>query len=78
MLRLEEVTPPANTPLATIDCLFEDSRGFLWIGAYSGLYRYDGYEIVHYQHDPADSNSIGDNKTTCMLESNTPSMQIPV
>lgn len=67
-LRLEEVILPANTPLATIDCLFEDSRGFLWIGAYSGLYRFDGYEIVHYQHDPADTNSIGDNKITCMLE----------
>jgi ligand-binding sensor domain-containing protein len=68
VLRLEEVTLPAKTPLATIDCLFEDSRGFLWIGAYSGLYRFDGYEIVHYQHDPADTNSIGDNKITCMLE----------
>lgn len=67
-LRLEEVSLPASPIVATIDCLFEDSQGFLWIGAYSGLFRYDGYALKAYQYDPKDSLSISDNKVTCMAE----------
>lgn len=47
---------------------FQDSRGFIWVGAYSGLYRYDGYETVHYFHDPSDPYSIGDSKVECIIE----------
>lgn len=67
-LNLQEVKLPMVTPLPTIDCLFEDSKGFIWIGTYGGLFRYDGYELLHYQRDPADPHSIGDNKITRMLE----------
>lgn len=67
-LRLEEVNLPTNSPVATIDCLFEDSRGFLWIGAYTGLYRYDGYELQHFRHDPNHPFSISDNKIKKIVE----------
>lgn len=66
--RLEEVNLPTNSPVATIDCLFEDSRGFLWIGAYTGLYRYDGYELQHFRHDPNNPFSISDNKIKAIAE----------
>ncbi len=66
--RLEEVSLPASSPVATIDCLFEDSRGFLWIGAYTGLYRYDGYELRHFRHDPNNPYSISDNKIKKIAE----------
>lgn len=66
--RLEEVNLPTNSPVATIDCLFEDSRGFLWIGAYSGLYRYDGYDMLHFRHDPNNPFSISDNKIKTIAE----------
>lgn len=66
--RLEEVTLPTNSPVATIDCLFEDSGGFLWIGAYTGLYRYDGYELLHFRHDPNNPFSISDNKIKKIAE----------
>jgi len=32
----------------TINCLFADSRGYLWIGTESGLNRYDGYGMLAY------------------------------
>lgn len=66
--RLEEVKLPVSSPVATVDCLFEDSRGFLWIGAYTGLYRYNGYELLHFRHDPNNPYSIGDNKIKRMVE----------
>ena len=30
------------------NCVCEDSDGFLWFGAYTGLYRYDGNEFKKY------------------------------
>lgn len=35
-------------------CIFKDSRGFLWIGTETGLYRFDGSNVDLLQHD-ADS-----------------------
>jgi ligand-binding sensor domain-containing protein len=66
--RLEELNISTAATLATVDCLFEDSRGFLWIGTYSGLYRYDGYSLLHFKNDPTDSLSISDNKIKKIVE----------
>ena len=38
--------------------VFKDSRGFMWFGTQSGLYRYDGYEFKHYQYVPGDTTSL--------------------
>lgn len=54
---------------SVITTFFQDSRGFLWIGGYAGLHRYDGYELTPYYFDPGDSLTIGDNKVTGILES---------
>jgi len=49
-------------PMGLSEVIYQDSYGFLWIGTTDGLVRYDGYETVHYNHDPLDSFSIsGDN-----------------
>ncbi|MCU0369931.1 MAG: histidine kinase [Bacteroidales bacterium] len=32
----------------SIYCLIQDSRGFIWIGTWDGLNRYDGYEFLIY------------------------------
>jgi len=33
------------------DCIYQDSRGFMWIGTLDGLYRYDGYSYKTYRID---------------------------
>jgi signal transduction histidine kinase/ligand-binding sensor domain-containing protein len=33
---------------SSISAIFQDHKGFIWIGSYSGLQRYDGYEMVDY------------------------------
>ena len=43
---------------STINCLFQDSRGFLWIGTADGLDKYDGYTFRHYRHVPHDITSL--------------------
>ena len=32
--------------------LAQDNYGFLWLGTDDGLYRYDGYSLRQYSHDP--------------------------
>src|SRR5215510_4527486 len=31
-----------------VRCTFQDSKGFIWIGTYEGLSRYDGYKFRNY------------------------------
>jgi ligand-binding sensor domain-containing protein/signal transduction histidine kinase/DNA-binding response OmpR family regulator len=45
---------------STIEAIFQDSRGFIWIGTRDGLNRYDGHEMLVYRYDPSDSNSLSD------------------
>src|ERR1700748_545654 len=45
---------------STIEAIFQDSRGFIWIGTRDALNRYDGHEMIVYRYDPLDSNSLSD------------------
>ncbi len=38
--------------------LMQDSRGFIWSGAFAGLVRYDGFDVKVYDNDPDDPTSI--------------------
>jgi ligand-binding sensor domain-containing protein len=53
---------------SNVNCIFQDSKGFLWLGTKDGLNRYDGYSFRIYQNTPADSNSISDNYITALAE----------
>lgn len=54
----ERFPPEQQQMTGTIHSMIQDRRGFLWLGATNGLFRYDGYEFRAFRHDPADSNSI--------------------
>ncbi|MEJ2750388.1 MAG: two-component regulator propeller domain-containing protein, partial [Anaerolineae bacterium] len=53
---------------AHVEVIFQDSRGFMWIGTRDGLNRYDGYHFTTYRDDPADPNSISDNTILDIIE----------
>lgn len=44
-----------------VNCILQDSRGFMWIGTRDGLNRYDGYNFRVYRHDPDNENSVSNN-----------------
>jgi ligand-binding sensor domain-containing protein len=48
--------------------IYQDKKGFIWIGTKDGLNRYDGYEFVCYRHNPADSTSLSENNVSIIFE----------
>ena len=48
--------------------ILQDNRGFMWFGTQDGLNRYDGYNFVVYRNDPANLNSLSDNKVLALIE----------
>ncbi|MGB8951164.1 MAG: two-component regulator propeller domain-containing protein [Candidatus Aminicenantales bacterium] len=43
---------------ASIHCLMQDSRGFMWIGTEAGLYKYDGYRLTTYRPEANNPKSL--------------------
>jgi len=41
-----------------VKTIAQDQNGFIWIGTWDGLSRYDGHEFRNYYHKPDDSTSI--------------------
>ena len=46
---------------STIKDIYQDSKGYIWIGTEDGLNRYNGYEFKQYKYDEYDKNSIVNN-----------------
>ena len=50
-----------------INCIYKDSRGFMWIGTGSGLNRYDGYTFKVYKRSD-DTTALSDDDITAIFE----------
>ncbi|MCX7985450.1 MAG: ATP-binding protein [Bacteroidales bacterium] len=48
--------------------IFQDSRGFLWVGSWGGLFRYDGYKFKHYPSISYDSSTISGQGVLAIVE----------
>lgn len=53
---------------ASVNCILQDSKGFMWFGTQDGLNKFNGYEMMVYKHDPSDSNSLSNNYIDCLFE----------
>ena len=67
-LRFEKLEMNDAPSIVSVDYIFEDSRGFMWFGTYSGLIMYDGYKATKFEHNPNDPLSISDNKIRKIYE----------
>lgn len=52
---------------STIECIFQDHRGFIWFGTRDGLNKYDGNQITVFKHDQT-ANSLSDDFIRCIFE----------
>lgn len=60
-LRFTRLTSEDGLSTERIMAVVQDQQGFIWLGTWNGLYRYDGHALKLYEHDPADLNSLGEN-----------------
>ena len=56
---IEHFTLNDGLPDNRVSEILEDDQGFLWVGTYQGLARFDGYDFEIYRPSAADSQSIG-------------------
>ncbi len=53
---------------SNVYCILQDNHGFLWFGTRDGLNKYDGYSFTVYKNNPADKNSLSNNRINGMVE----------
>jgi ligand-binding sensor domain-containing protein/signal transduction histidine kinase len=66
-LQFKHLTTDNGLSSSVITSIFQDHKGFIWIGTYDGLNRYDGINFVVYKNSLTDSSSISDDVRT-MIE----------
>ncbi len=54
---------------STVEVIFQDSKGYIWLGTNDGLNRYNGYEYKIYNYEE-EKNSISHNGITDITEDN--------
>ena len=52
----------------TIQSIFQDSKGFIWIGTNDGLNRFDTYKFKIYRQITGDTTSLGNNSIQAIYE----------
>ena len=57
-VRFEHLTVQDGLSQNAALAIFQDSRGFLWIGTQDGLNRYDGYSFTIFKQDAENPASI--------------------
>jgi len=55
---------------STVQSIFEDSFGFIWLGTHHGVQRYDGKVYRNYEHTEYDSTSLSQNYVNAFCEDN--------
>jgi ligand-binding sensor domain-containing protein/class 3 adenylate cyclase/HD superfamily phosphodiesterase len=43
---------------SSINCIFQDEKGFMWLGTQDGLNKYDGYDFTVFKNVPEDTASL--------------------
>lgn len=59
-LKFKHIGIDAGLSNSTIECIFQDHRGFIWFGTRDGLNKYDGEQMTVYRNNK-DTHSLSDN-----------------
>ncbi len=55
-------------PQSSVYCMFQDSKGFIWLGTSLGISRYDGYGFRNFSYNPSNPFSIHSNDPLSIQE----------
>jgi signal transduction histidine kinase/ligand-binding sensor domain-containing protein len=51
----------AGLSQSVVNCIFQDSKGYIWVGTQNGLNRFDGYNFEVFTNKPSDTGTISNN-----------------
>ena len=54
-------------PSRTIKCFQQDNHGYIWLGTFNGLCRFDGFQFQRYHHIEGDSNTLSSSHIESLL-----------
>ena len=60
-IKFKQLSIEQGLSQSSINSIFQDSKGYIWIGTQDGLNKFDGYKFEVFKHHPLDSNSISHN-----------------
>jgi ligand-binding sensor domain-containing protein len=64
----DHISIEEGLPTNTVNCVYQDRKGFIWIGTDNGLVRYDSYNFKTYRHKKDDNGSLSHDFVTSILE----------
>lgn len=67
-LQFEQLNVEQGLSQSTVQSMIQDQAGYLWLGTFIGLNRYDGYRFEAYRHDPNEPQSLPGNIINALLE----------
>jgi PAS domain S-box-containing protein len=67
-IRLHHLSIDQGLSQGLVTSIVQDSRGFMWLGTYDGLNRYDGYDFHSYSHFSYDSRTLSHSTITCLMK----------
>lgn len=67
--RFEHFSNKEGLTQSAINCIIQDSRGFMWFGTQDGLNRYDGYSFTPYRNEPGNPHRLEKNWINAIYES---------
>ena len=60
-IRFESITTANGLSHNSVNCIVQDAKGFIWMGTFDGLNRYDGTQNTIFKYQEADTTSISSN-----------------
>jgi ligand-binding sensor domain-containing protein len=60
-IRFRHYTMEEGLPQNLVDCILQDSEGFMWFGTWGGLVRFDGYTFKIYRQQLTEYSTISNN-----------------
>jgi len=70
-IRLHSVSLGDGLSQSTVNLIYQDRAGILWLGTQDGLNRYDGYDITTHWPDPLDETTISGKVMSAIAEDDT-------
>ena len=67
-INFKKYTVNNGMPSDDVECIFQDSRGYIWIGTRFGLSVFDGHQFRNFHFDPNDPNSLGGSRVLQIAE----------